>query len=217
MTPRLISLLEESRQLGFLGPGPVEQHLDHAAAYLAAVPDPPARALDLGAGGGLPGLVLAVTAWPSTRWTLVDAQLRRTDFLRHAVDELDLADRVSVVTERAEEVGRHLGRRGQYQLVVARSFGPPAVTAECAAPLLATGGLLVASEPPTAGQECDPDGQGSARWPTDGLARLGLGPAEILVSGTPSFPVHLVRIALVGEVDHRYPRRVGVPAKRPLF
>ena len=52
--------------------------------------------------------------------------------------------------------------------MTARSFGPPAATAECAAPLLAVGGLLVVSEPP----------DGPDRWPADALAALGLEPSD---------------------------------------
>ena len=99
MTSPLTGLLAEARQRGFLGPGPVEPHLDHARAFAVAVPDVPARVLDLGAGGGLPGLVLAVECWPTARWVFLDAQQKRTDFLREAVHALDLVDRVEVVTE----------------------------------------------------------------------------------------------------------------------
>ena len=212
MTSALTDLLNESRQLGFLGPGPIEPHLIHASAFAAVVAEPPARALDLGAGGGLPGLVLAVTAWPETTWTFVDAQRKRTDFLRRAVQVLGLEPRVTVVTERAEEVARSADHRGRYDLVVARSFGAPAVVAECAAPLLHDGGWLVVSEPPAASTAPD----GGDRWPQAGLASLGLGPAEIvLVDGL--HPAHLARIPRLGPDDPRYPRRVGIPTKRPLF
>ena len=88
MTAELVGLLTEARRLGFLGPGPVEPHLDHALAFAGAVPEAPARALDLGAGGGLPGLVLAALTWPQTSWTLLDAQRRRTEFLEDAVEAL---------------------------------------------------------------------------------------------------------------------------------
>ena len=210
MIEQLVGLLEESRRRGFLGPGPVEFHLDHARAF--AVPGDgvaPARALDLGAGGGLPGLVLAATVWPETHWTFVDAQLRRTAFLEDAVDELGLADRVEVVFDRAEEVGRDPERRGTYDLVVARSFGAPCVVAECGAPLLVPGGRLLVSEPPHVDIE--------TRWPSAGVALVGLGPARSCQVDTPSGPVHLAELQLVGAVEARYPRRVGIPAKRPLF
>ncbi len=211
MTTSLTDLLVESRQLGFLGPGPVEDHLAHSAAFASAVPETPARALDLGAGGGLPGLVLAATVWPETEWCLLDAQARRSAFLVEAVDALGLTDRVQVVTARAEEHGRNASARHAFDLVVARSFASPPVTAECAAPLLRPGGHLVVSEPPAAETE--------ERWPSAGLGLLGFGSAEpVVVPGDGARdPVHLVRIPLLDLVDDRYPRRVGIPAKRPLF
>ena len=205
MTLLLTDLLLEARQRGFLGPGPVEPHLDHARAFAVAVPGAPARAADLGAGGGLPGLVLALEFWPETEWVFVDAQQKRTAFLQEAIEDLDLEDRVRVVTERAEVVGRDDEHRGQFDLVVSRSFGPPPITLECAAPLLRAGGAFVASEPP--------DQTPAERWPTAGLQELGCGPAEGVVADG----YHLVRIPQVTPVPDRYPRRVGIPAKRPLF
>lgn len=205
MTALLVELLEESRRRGFLGPGPIEGHLDHARAFAVAVPDAPGRALDLGAGGGLPGLVLAVTVWPEARWTFVDAQAKRTAFLHEAVEALGLEARVEVVHERAELVGRDPAHRGDYDLVVARSFGPPAVTLECAAPLLRAGGAFVGSEPPT--------GDLAVRWPEAGVALLGgASPEPVVAPGA-----HLVRIVQAQPCPDAYPRRVGIPAKRPLF
>lgn len=211
MTSTLSGLLERSRQLGFLGPGPIDAHLAHAQAFARVVPADPARALDLGAGGGLPGLVLAATTWPETRWTFLDANVRRTEFLREAVEELDLAARVDVITERAEVVGRQETHRGGYDLVVARSFASPPVTAECAAPLLVPGGRLVVSEPPA--------GDVSSRWPDAPLAELGFAPASLqLVADDDGAPVaHLAVLELLRPAPERYPRRTGIPAKRPLF
>lgn len=210
MTDPLSELLWRSRQLGFLGPGAVDAQIHHATAFSAAVTEPPARALDLGAGGGVPGLVLAVTHWPDTRWCLLDAQLKRTDFLREAIEELHLEDRVEVVTTRAEELGRDVAHREAYDLIVSRSFGPPAVTAECAAPLLAPGGVLVVSEPPT--------GTDDRRWPSDAIAEFGFAPAEAVTTvGHDGTPVHLARLRRRDPVPDRYPRRVGIPAKRPRF
>src|SRR3546814_3548101 len=90
---------------------------------------------------------------------------KRCAFLREAVEALGADERVEVVEGRAEEIGRGEMRR-VVDAVIARSFGPPAATAECAAPLLRAGGLLVVSEPPEA----------LDRWPEDGLAMLGMAP-----------------------------------------
>ena len=164
---------------------------------------PEGRSLDLGSGGGVPGLVLA-KARPHAEWVLLDASARRTAFLVRAVAALGLAPRVQVVTGRAEELARREDHRASYQLVVARSFAGPAVVAECAAPLLTVGGTLVVSEPP--------DRQGGARWPEDGLHPLGL---QLAV--TTSTPPQFVRLRQVQRCPERFPRRVGIPTKRPLW
>ncbi|MCB1245667.1 MAG: class I SAM-dependent methyltransferase [Acidimicrobiia bacterium] len=208
MTDRLAGVLAESRRLGFLGPGPVARHLEHAEAFAEALSVEPARALDLGAGGGLPGLVLAATTWPSTRWTFLDAMARRTAFLSWAVGELDLAERVTVITERAEVAAHLPSHRSAYGLVTARSFGPPGVAAECAVGFLAIGGALVVSEPPTGLQE--------ERWPATGLAELGLAVGMPLVASG-NVPTHLIKFVKVEETSPRFPRRTGIPGKRPLF
>ena len=201
-------MLEEARRFGFLGPGPVEAHLDHAEGFAAAIESGDSgfqwsRAVDLGSGGGVPGLALAL-ALPDSRWLLVDAAQRRAAFLRAAVEELDLADRVEVATIRAEELGRQPEHRGAYQVVVARGFGPPAVTAECAAPLLEVSGRGIVSEPP----EGEPE-----RWPTEGLVALGMTPGAAVRAAGASFQVLEQR----APCPERYPRRVGIPGKRPLF
>jgi 16S rRNA (guanine527-N7)-methyltransferase len=205
----LVPVLEEARRLGFLGPGPVETHLDHAGGYSAALEHDagpawlPARAADLGSGAGLPGLPLALR-FPDTQWTLVEASVRRAAFLRGAVRELGLEARVAVVEERAEVIGRAPGYRGSLDLVVARSFGRPAVLAECAAPLLRIGGRAVVSEPPGGEPE---------RWPVEGLAQLGMAPGAGVQTGGAAYQV----LRQQEPCADRWPRRVGVPAKRPLF
>lgn len=188
-----------------LGPPPVSEHLAHAEGFLTAIADPTrvGRALDLGSGGGVPGLVLAL-AWPGTTWTLLEAGHRRCVFLEAAVAELDLGGRVIVVEDRAEVTGRDPAHRGQYDLVTARSFGAPPVTAECAAPFLAVGGKLLVSEPPT---------PQATRWPAAGLATLGLAATSEAPRTSPGVQV----IRQVEPCPDRYPRRMGVPAKRPLW
>jgi 16S rRNA (guanine527-N7)-methyltransferase len=115
-----------------------------------------------------------------------------------------------VVTERAEVVGHDAAHRGAYQLVVARSFASPAVVAECAAPLLEVGGRLLVSEPP--------DVDLFDRWPPEPLAAIGFsGPAAHRVALPGGGTAHLAMLELVSLPSARLPRRVGVPAKRPLF
>jgi 16S rRNA (guanine527-N7)-methyltransferase len=196
----LLAQLEVARHRGFLGPGPVESHIDHARAFLIALEHTSGTVIDLGSGGGVPGLVLAV-ARPDLRLVLVEARAKRCRFLEAAAGALGVA--ADVVEGRAEMIGRST-RRGTADAVVARSFGLPATTAECASPLLLVGGRLVVSEPPPPAQ---PD-----RWPAAGLRLLGLEVAERVEEAT-TVQVLEQRIGC----PDGYPRRDGLPAKRPLF
>ena len=150
----------------------------------------------------MPGLVLAA-ARPDLRWVFLDGRASRTEFLVDVVGRLGWADRVEVLAGRAEELARQPAWRANFDVVVARLFGPPAVTAECAAPLLRPGGRLIVSEPPDT-----PDD----RWPHAPLARLGL-VSETRVTGPP----HLILLTQAQACPEEFPRRVGVPSKRPLF
>jgi 16S rRNA (guanine527-N7)-methyltransferase len=198
----LVDLLLEARELGFLGPGAVEPHIAHARALCNALTDPPRRFLDLGSGGGLPGLVAALD-WRAAVGVLLDASTRRTEFLRRACTALKLSDRVAVVCDRAEVAAHNPRHRFAFDAVLARSFGPPAVVAECAVGFLERGGALVVSDPP------DPDAD---RWPAERLSDLGLE-----LEATRGSQPRISTLRRIGEVDDRWPRRVGVPAKRPLW
>ncbi len=195
----LVGALERARRLGFLGPGPIEAHLEHTEAFEAAIATVAGRLVDLGSGGGVPGLILAVRR-PDLDVVLVDAMAKRCAALTEAIAAIGLGN-VRVLHGRAELVARG-ATRGQADAVVARGFGPPAATAECAAPLLRVGGLLVVSEPP----------ERTDRWDAVGLATLGLEEIGIVDTGP---AVRVLRQAAA--CPAAYPRRDGVPAKRPLF
>lgn len=196
----LLVVLERARRLGVLGPGPVEDHITHAGRFVEALRELPEGSLvvDLGSGAGIPGLVVADTR-PDLHLLLLDSLERRVALLIEGVAELGWEERVSVLLGRAEDVGRDPRWRGRADAVTARSFGPPATTAECAAPLLRVGGRLVVSEPP----------DGSDRWPAEGVAVLGL------VAEAPGEGVRVLRQS--EPCPASFPRRVGLPAKRPLF
>lgn len=194
-------VLEQARAYGFLGPGPVEPHIAHALGFADGFAEQPRRVVDLGSGGGVPGLVLA-DLWPDTSFVLLDSMERRTAFLVEAVAALGWGDRVEVVRARAEDFGREPGVRASFDGAVARGFAPPPVTAECAAPLLAVDGRLVVSEPP----------DDAGRWPPDRVRALGLEVLEPIV-GDARYQV--LRQASLSSAA--YPRRVGVPGKRPLW
>jgi len=240
--PRLRAVLVEAQARGLVGAVPLDEQVAHslgfAASFRASHPPgnaggsddlgahrTPSRWLDLGSGGGLPGLALALT-WPTSQAVLLDAGERRAAFLGEAVDVLGLRSRVDVVRARAEDAGRAPALRGSFDLVVARSFGPPPVTAECAAPFLQVGGLMIVSEPPDdvmAGVSRVPTAADGARvggapvtspgrWPAAALAQLGLEP---LYAFRTAFGYQVLR--QVHLCPERYPRRAGIVAKRPLY
>jgi 16S rRNA (guanine527-N7)-methyltransferase len=199
----LLDALRSACDLGFLGPGPIELHLAHASAMARCVGGPPARWVDLGSGGGVPGLILAAE-WPGSSGLLVEVMGRRARFLRKVVRDCGWASRITVAEGRAEAVAREADVRGNFDLATARSFGPPAVTAECATGFLRVGGYLLVSEPPSGS---------SGRWSDEGLRRLGFGPAEACETAN----LHFVRMRRDTALDDQWPRRTGLPEKRPLW
>jgi len=166
----------------------------------------PSRALDLGSGGGVPGIVLAI-ARPDVSWTLVDSVRKKADALRSFVAALGLAN-VTVVAQRAELLGRDPSHRARHDLVTARACAPLPVLAEYALPLLRAGGTVVAWKGRI----------GAAELAAGNVAAdlLG-GRLELRPSGITSLGDH--RFALMTReraTPDRYPRRAGEPARRPL-
>ena len=198
--------LEESRARGFLGPQPIEPQIIHAEGFAkcweALRETPPARLLDLGSGGGLPGLVL-VERWGCSG-VFLDSMTKRSTFLGEALLWPEAPQNCDVVNARAEEAARWPEMDGQFDLVTARSFGPPAVTAECAVRFLSVGGVLIVSEPPSERTEdrWNPSGLGILGLKAQGRSRYGAG-YEVLVKVRPT--------------DKQFPRPVGTPKKKPLF
>lgn len=204
-------ILDVARAEGYLTSTAAMEGPAHSAGFLAfqALPDvgnPQVTAVDLGTGGGVPGLVLATrTAW---RWSLVDRGERRTTFLRWAVRKLQLEDRVEVLLADAVEVARG-PLRGRVDVVTARGFAPPASTAECAAPLLGIGAFLLVSEPPAQ----DDLAVSSARWPVAGLAGLGLRDVGNWRAEDATYRA----LCRVEECPDRFPRRFIRQVDDPLW
>ena len=202
----LVAVLADAQAAGFLGRAPLIDHVDNGLGFASAVVAVGGtRCADLGSGGGVPALVVA-RALPDISITCMDRGSKRCEFLEGAVERLDLEARVSVVEGDVEEIARLPEHEGGYDVVTARSFGPPAVTAEAGARLLADGGALVVSEPPSE--------EAGARWQHDGLASLALTFEQL-------FEAERLALAIVrrgpGSLDERYPRRASTVRKRPLF
>lgn len=196
----LLEALGASQRLGFFGGAPLPEILAHARRFVAAIPADARRVIDVGSGGGLPGLVIA---WdrPEVTVTLVDRRATRMDAVRRLVTRLGLRERVSVVTADVVDLLRAPGQQGSYDVVTARGLGAPAVTAEWCRPLLRTGGRLLVSEPPAVSYDR------RSRWPDAGLAVVGLRWEE---GEDPA----IARLVAVEGGPNRPPRRRPTP---PLF
>jgi 16S rRNA (guanine527-N7)-methyltransferase len=199
----LVAALEDARRRGFLGPGEVEPHIEHALGFADAIGAEPETLVDLGSGGGLPGLVLA-WEWSEIRVTLLEGSVRRAAFLRETVERLAFGPRVQVVAQRGEEAGHDPQLREHFAVTTARSFGPPAVTAEIGAGFVRVGGLLVVAEPPEPAPE---------RWPDGAAARFGLADPDFVSSQG----AHFARLCKVEAAPAGVPRRTGIPEKRPRW
>jgi len=202
-------VLERASALGFLGEAPVDDQIDHALGFVAVVEESigiqPRAVVDLGSGGGLPGLVVA-SCWPDARVVLVDANERRTRFLAEVSGTFRTRSPVEVIRGRTEVLGHDARLRERFDLVTSRSFGRPAVTAENGSCFLEVEGWLVVSEPP--------DDSSGDRWPATGLSVVGLTPVE---TTRPEGRFGYQTLRKSEPLSERYPRRVGIPAKRPIF
>jgi 16S rRNA (guanine527-N7)-methyltransferase len=171
--------------------------LDHLGAAATLV--------DVGSGGGLPGLALKI-ARPGLSITLVEADQRKAAFLVQACARLGLRD-VEVVPRRAEEVGQDSRYRELFDVAVARALAPLPVLVELCLPLVRVGGRLLAQK--TEGEDVT-----AARH---AIEMLGGSPAT--VSAAPSGARRTGTVVIIDKVrpaPAAYPRRAGVPSRRPL-
>lgn len=205
----LLEVLRQAQARGFVGANvPLDDHVRNALGFAMVIDQEPCRALvDLGSGGGVPALVIAVRL-PPLRVTLVERGTKRAEFLHESVALLRLADRVDVVVADAEVAARRWDLEGSADAVTARSFGPPAVTAEAACRFLRPDGRLIVSEPPPDSRDGVP-----TRWPAAGLEATGLvTEGRVRTRGT-TFQVLRRR----GLIAPHLPRRAATSRKRPLF
>lgn len=186
---------------------------DHLLDALAALPlldeARPLSVIDLGSGGGVPAIPLAL-ARPDIRWTLVDSVGKKAVLLREFVEALALRN-VEVVSARLELVGRMPDRREQHDLATARACAPLPVLAELAMPLLARGGRLVAWKGPLSPDDPEVrDGEAALRL-------VGAGPLEIRPTGLAPLGQRTLVVAFkLRPIPAAYPRRPGEPKRHPL-
>ena len=178
------------------------------ARWGGAAAVPALRCIDVGSGGGFPGVPLAL-ALPQLQVTLLESTRKKADFLTHLVAALGL-DGVETVAERAETLAHAPAHREAYDVALARALAPLPVLLELTLPFLRLGGLLVAHRRGDLPAEI-----AAAAHPAEALG--GAPPEIVPVTVLPLADGRaLVLVEKARPTPHTYPRRPGVPAKRPL-
>jgi 16S rRNA (guanine527-N7)-methyltransferase len=196
-------LLEWNRSINLTGARTLEQAealIADAGGLVNASWAGVTRVIDIGSGGGLPAIPLAVSM-PQVHFTLLEANTRKCAFLEHVAATLSLAN-VVIAAGRAEELGHRPALREQFDRAISRAAARPEVLLELALPFVRTGGDLVAQVSP--------------------LDPLVLEPAaHLLGGGTPrlerSTAGHaLMVVPKLAPTPARFPRRAGIPGRKPL-
>ncbi|MEX0652830.1 MAG: 16S rRNA (guanine(527)-N(7))-methyltransferase RsmG [Phycisphaeraceae bacterium] len=167
-----------------------------------------AAIIDIGTGGGLPGIPLAI-ARPDLRVTLLEATGKKVRFLNDCITELHLAN-TQAIQARAEAVGQDAAHRQRYDVAVSRAVGPMPEVLEYSLPLVKVGGRVLVMKGPKVEQELAAAG--------DALNILGAGELEVFEAYPPAFGQDLVIVSLLKDraTPKAYPRRPGVPHHEPL-
>lgn len=164
--------------------------------------------VDVGTGAGFPGIPLRILC-PNLKLTLVEATGKKAEFCAHVVSGLGL-DNVQVVHGRAEDVAHENTHREAYDIALARAVAPLRVLVEYLLPFLRVGGRAIAQKGETAHAEAH-EAQGA-------LDILGGGVDRIIPIELPGVVEtrYLVILKKLAATPEKYPRRAGIPEKRPL-
>lgn len=168
------------------------------------------KIVDVGSGGGLPGIPIGIS-FRGIHVSLVEATAKKAKFLQSVAHRIGI-ENLTVVNERAEEVGRSVAHRENYDIATARALAPLDVLAEYCLPLVRVGGHVLAMKGRVEKEEIE-SGRVAAEY-------LGAEISDIIkVHRLPEYEQkqrHLVVFEKVRQTSAKYPRRVGIPAKKPL-
>jgi 16S rRNA (guanine527-N7)-methyltransferase len=186
----------------------VKHFLDSLSAYLAMRGSSMERVIDVGTGAGFPGLPLKILC-PRIKLTLVESVGKKAAFCRHVVEVLELED-VEVIQIRAEVLGQKTDHREQYDWALARAVAVMPVLLEYLLPLVRVGGQVLALKGETAPAEAHSSEQA--------IQILGGHLRQLMPVTLPGVVEerYLVVVDKVAATPEKYPRREGIPAKRPL-
>ncbi len=187
----------------------VDDHfVDSLTLLQAGMVKPDCVLVDIGSGSGLPGLAVRI-AEPSIKTILIESNQKKAIFLEAVIEELHLSG-ARVYGGRAEEAGREISLREQCDVVVARGVAGLPVLLEYALPLAKRGGWVLAMKGPKAVEEIR--AAGPALKALGGRLHRVMDPVGV----SPELGKVIVIIEKIEPSPPRYPRRIGIPAKRPI-
>jgi 16S rRNA (guanine527-N7)-methyltransferase len=186
----------------------IKHFLDSLTCLLAMRGTPMARVIDVGTGAGFPGLPLKIYC-PTMQLTLVESIGKKAEFCQHITKTLRL-EGVQIIQERVERVGHDPAHREGYDWAVARAVANLPVLMEYLLPLVRVGGRVLAQK----GESGLAEAQSAER----AIQFLGGHLRQIIPTTLPGVSEErfLMVVDKVAATPEKYPRRVGIPAKRPL-
>lgn len=171
------------------------------------IPNEPLNLLDIGAGAGFPSLPMKIIA-PNIKVTIIDSLNKRINFLNLLAEELGLAD-VHFHHGRAEDFGQDKNFRAQFDIVTARAVARMQVLSELTIPFLAVGGKLIALKAAAVDEEL-----------SDAKNALALLFSKVIDNKTYQLPNgdgrNITLVEKKKETPNKYPRKAGLPNKKPL-
>lgn len=182
--------------------------LDSLSCMLAWRDAPPGSLIDVGSGAGFPGIPLKIVQ-PGLNLTLVESVGKKAEFCRHVTEALGL-EKVEITQQRAEEIGQAPKYRERFDWAVARAVANLPILVEYLLPLVKVGGAILAQK--------GESGPAEAHASEKAVRLLGGRLRQIIKVDLPSVAEerYLVVIDKVAATPPNYPRRVGVPGKKPL-
>lgn len=186
----------------------VKHFLDSLSCMLAWRNTPTDRVIDVGTGAGFPGLPLKIIC-PAINLTLVESVGKKAAFCEHITESINL-QQVDVVQERAETIASQVERRENYDWAIARAVATMPILVEYLLPLVRVGGFALAMK--------GESGPAEAQIAEHAIQILGGRIQQLIPVTLPGVEDerYLVIIEKTAATPERYPRRVGIPAKRPL-
>jgi 16S rRNA (guanine527-N7)-methyltransferase len=186
----------------------IKHFLDSLTCLIAMRDTPIERVIDIGSGAGFPGIPLKIIC-PAVRMTLVESVGKKADFLRNTVKVLGL-ENVNIMQERAETLGQMSIHRERYDWALGRAVAIMAVLAEYLLPLVKVGGKVLAMK--------GESGPAEAHAAEHAMRLMGGHLRQLIPVTLPTVVEdhYLVVVDKVAATPQSYPRRIGVPSKKPL-